>query len=158
MMYACPELREKGRLAEVNEFAGSFSVNPHKNGLVGFDCTGTWSVPRPASSHFRIADWLPSSFPVHFPQGKGSDLPHQRPLSHAGGASGIITGCLHFSSSPVTSTLTSLSHGRLLEQYLKTKHGDTGAVIDYRNWNLSLGRRFRCGLGSRPPAAEPPSN
>lgn len=44
MMYACPELREKGRLAEVNEFAGSFSVNPHKNGLVGFDCTGTWYV------------------------------------------------------------------------------------------------------------------
>lgn len=31
-----------------------------------------------------------------------------------------------------------------LEQYLKTKHGDTGAVIDYRSWNLSLGRRFRC--------------
>ncbi|EIM88378.1 uncharacterized protein STEHIDRAFT_95546 [Stereum hirsutum FP-91666 SS1] len=27
--------------------------------------------------------------------------------------------------------------------YLRTKHGDAGTVIDYRNWHLSLGRRFR---------------
>jgi hypothetical protein len=119
-----------------------------------------WDLVRPSTCQQSLQDrWLAAFIiSVHFPQGKGSDLPHQRPLSHAGGASGIITGCLHFSSSPVTSVLTSLSHGRLLEQYLKTKHGDTGVVIDYRNWNLSLGRRFRCGLGSRPPAVEPPSN
>ncbi|TFY80083.1 hypothetical protein EWM64_g3932 [Hericium alpestre] len=28
-------------------------------------------------------------------------------------------------------------------EYLRTKHGDAGTVIDYRNWHLSLGRRFR---------------
>ncbi|KAI0044522.1 hypothetical protein FA95DRAFT_1608470 [Auriscalpium vulgare] len=28
-------------------------------------------------------------------------------------------------------------------EYLRTKHGDEGTVIDYRNWHLSLGRRFR---------------
>jgi len=28
-------------------------------------------------------------------------------------------------------------------EYLRTKQGDTGIVIDYRNWHLSLGRRFR---------------
>ncbi|KAH9989806.1 pyridoxal phosphate-dependent transferase [Russula vinacea] len=28
-------------------------------------------------------------------------------------------------------------------EYLKTKVGDAGTVIDYRNWHLSLGRRFR---------------
>ncbi|KAH8079900.1 putative aromatic-L-amino-acid decarboxylase [Filobasidium floriforme] len=27
--------------------------------------------------------------------------------------------------------------------FLRTKHGDTGLVVDYRNWSLSLGRRFR---------------
>ncbi|KAF8160873.1 aromatic-L-amino-acid decarboxylase [Crassisporium funariophilum] len=27
--------------------------------------------------------------------------------------------------------------------YLRTKHGDAGTVIDYRNWHLGLGRRFR---------------
>lgn len=31
----------------------------------------------------------------------------------------------------------------LTPAYLKTKHGDEGAVIDYRNWQLPLGRRFR---------------
>ncbi|KAI5119405.1 hypothetical protein M0805_005948 [Coniferiporia weirii] len=28
-------------------------------------------------------------------------------------------------------------------EFLKTKHGEEGTVIDYRNWHLSLGRRFR---------------
>jgi aromatic-L-amino-acid decarboxylase len=28
-------------------------------------------------------------------------------------------------------------------EYLRTKHGDAGTVIDYRNWHLGLGRRFR---------------
>jgi aromatic-L-amino-acid/L-tryptophan decarboxylase len=27
--------------------------------------------------------------------------------------------------------------------FLRTKEGDAGTVIDYRNWHLSLGRRFR---------------
>ncbi|KAF8971067.1 pyridoxal phosphate-dependent transferase [Flammula alnicola] len=27
--------------------------------------------------------------------------------------------------------------------FLRTKHGDAGTVIDYRNWHLALGRRFR---------------
>jgi len=27
--------------------------------------------------------------------------------------------------------------------FLRTKHGDAGTVIDYRNWHLGLGRRFR---------------
>lgn len=27
--------------------------------------------------------------------------------------------------------------------FLRTKEGDSGLVIDYRNWQLSLGRRFR---------------
>jgi len=27
--------------------------------------------------------------------------------------------------------------------FLRTKHGDEGTVIDYRNWHLGLGRRFR---------------
>ncbi|KAG8816252.1 hypothetical protein FRC17_000384 [Serendipita sp. 399] len=28
-------------------------------------------------------------------------------------------------------------------EFLRTHHGDTGMVIDYRNWHLSLGRKFR---------------
>lgn len=44
--YACPELREKGRLAECNEFASSFSTNAHKWGLTNFDCTGVWVKDR----------------------------------------------------------------------------------------------------------------
>ncbi|KAI9571713.1 pyridoxal phosphate-dependent transferase [Boletus coccyginus] len=28
-------------------------------------------------------------------------------------------------------------------EYLRSKHGDAGTVIDYRNWHLGLGRRFR---------------
>jgi len=28
-------------------------------------------------------------------------------------------------------------------EFLRTKEGDAGIVIDYRNWHLSLGRRFR---------------
>jgi hypothetical protein len=28
-------------------------------------------------------------------------------------------------------------------EFLRTKHGDEGTVIDYRNWHLALGRRFR---------------
>jgi len=28
-------------------------------------------------------------------------------------------------------------------EYLRTKEGDAGIVIDYKNWHLSLGRRFR---------------
>ncbi|KAI0031280.1 pyridoxal phosphate-dependent transferase [Vararia minispora EC-137] len=28
-------------------------------------------------------------------------------------------------------------------EYLRTKHGDAGTVIEFRNWHLSLGRRFR---------------
>ncbi|GJE86309.1 aromatic-L-amino-acid decarboxylase [Phanerochaete sordida] len=28
-------------------------------------------------------------------------------------------------------------------EFLRTKQGDAGTVIDYRNWHLSLGRRFR---------------
>ncbi|KAG8942318.1 hypothetical protein FRC03_003326 [Tulasnella sp. 419] len=28
-------------------------------------------------------------------------------------------------------------------EFLRTKHGDAGTVIDYRNWQLALGRRFR---------------
>ncbi|TFK45883.1 hypothetical protein OE88DRAFT_1715176 [Heliocybe sulcata] len=28
-------------------------------------------------------------------------------------------------------------------EFLRTKHGDEGTVIDYRNWHLGLGRRFR---------------
>ncbi|KAF8602719.1 hypothetical protein BDV93DRAFT_533368 [Ceratobasidium sp. AG-I] len=28
-------------------------------------------------------------------------------------------------------------------EFLRTKHGDTGTVIDYRNWQIALGRRFR---------------
>ncbi|KDQ18690.1 hypothetical protein BOTBODRAFT_185213 [Botryobasidium botryosum FD-172 SS1] len=31
----------------------------------------------------------------------------------------------------------------LTPEYLRTKHGDSGAVIDYRNWQLPLGRKFR---------------
>jgi aromatic-L-amino-acid decarboxylase len=27
--------------------------------------------------------------------------------------------------------------------FLKSKEAETGAVIDYRNWQLALGRRFR---------------
>ena len=27
--------------------------------------------------------------------------------------------------------------------FLRSKEGDTGDVIDYRNWQLALGRRFR---------------
>lgn len=27
--------------------------------------------------------------------------------------------------------------------YLRTKEGDAGTVIDFRNWQLALGRRFR---------------
>ncbi|KAJ7209656.1 pyridoxal phosphate-dependent transferase [Mycena pura] len=27
--------------------------------------------------------------------------------------------------------------------FLRTAHGDSGAVVDYRNWHLALGRRFR---------------
>lgn len=80
MMYACPEMREKGRLNEVNEFAGSFSVNPHKNGLVGFDCTGTWCVGRTLfSASLRVADLLRRI------QGEGSDVPHERALPHTRG-------------------------------------------------------------------------
>jgi aromatic-L-amino-acid decarboxylase len=28
-------------------------------------------------------------------------------------------------------------------EYLRTKHGDTGAAVDFRNWQLALGRKFR---------------
>jgi len=28
-------------------------------------------------------------------------------------------------------------------EFLRTKQGDAGTVIDYRNWHLGLGRRFR---------------
>jgi len=28
-------------------------------------------------------------------------------------------------------------------EFLRSKHGDAGTVIDYRNWHLGLGRRFR---------------
>ncbi|OJA12592.1 hypothetical protein AZE42_06905 [Rhizopogon vesiculosus] len=28
-------------------------------------------------------------------------------------------------------------------EYLRSKHGDAGTAIDYRNWNLNLSRRFR---------------
>ncbi|KDQ51421.1 hypothetical protein JAAARDRAFT_163582 [Jaapia argillacea MUCL 33604] len=28
-------------------------------------------------------------------------------------------------------------------EFLRTKHGDAGTVVDYRNWHLGLGRRFR---------------
>ena len=28
-------------------------------------------------------------------------------------------------------------------EFLRSKHGDAGTVIDYRNWHLALGRRFR---------------
>lgn len=28
-------------------------------------------------------------------------------------------------------------------EFLRTKEGDAGTVIDYRNWQLALGRRFR---------------
>jgi aromatic-L-amino-acid decarboxylase len=28
-------------------------------------------------------------------------------------------------------------------EFLRTTHGDAGTVIDYRNWHLALGRRFR---------------
>ncbi|EIW80802.1 hypothetical protein CONPUDRAFT_144722 [Coniophora puteana RWD-64-598 SS2] len=28
-------------------------------------------------------------------------------------------------------------------EFLRTKHGDAGTVIDYRNWHLGFGRRFR---------------
>jgi aromatic-L-amino-acid decarboxylase len=27
--------------------------------------------------------------------------------------------------------------------FLRSKEGDSGAVIDYRNWQIALGRRFR---------------
>jgi glutamate/tyrosine decarboxylase-like PLP-dependent enzyme len=30
-----------------------------------------------------------------------------------------------------------------MQAYLRTPEGDAGTVIDYRNWQLSLGRRFR---------------
>lgn len=28
-------------------------------------------------------------------------------------------------------------------EFLRSKHGDDGTVIDFRNWHLALGRRFR---------------
>ncbi|KAK7689917.1 hypothetical protein QCA50_006556 [Cerrena zonata] len=28
-------------------------------------------------------------------------------------------------------------------EFLRSKHGDAGTVVDYRNWHLALGRRFR---------------
>lgn len=28
-------------------------------------------------------------------------------------------------------------------EFLRTKHGDAGTVVDYRNWHVGLGRRFR---------------
>jgi aromatic-L-amino-acid decarboxylase len=28
-------------------------------------------------------------------------------------------------------------------EFLRSKHGDAGTAIDYRNWHLGLGRRFR---------------
>lgn len=34
-------------------------------------------------------------------------------------------------------------HAADTQAYLRTKEADAGQVIDYRNWQLSLGRRFR---------------
>ena len=43
--------------------------------------------------------------------------------------------------------------------FLRTKHGDTGVVVDYRNWSLSVSaigvgpwRLFKAKLGREPPA------
>lgn len=36
-------------------------------------------------------------------------------------------------------TKQQLSH----QSFLRSKEGDSGAVIDYRNWQIALGRRFR---------------
>lgn len=47
------------------------------------------------------------------------------------------TGCWVKDRTFLTNALT------LTPEFLKTKH-QAGEVIDYRNWNLSLGRRFRC--------------
>ena len=32
---------------------------------------------------------------------------------------------------------------KLFKAFLRTKEGDAGTVIDYRNWQIALGRRFR---------------
>ncbi|OWZ66171.1 hypothetical protein AYX15_02457 [Cryptococcus neoformans] len=83
--YALPEYRDQLRLAEVNEYANSVSVNLHKWGLTTFDATLMFVKDR-------------------------HDLTRT------------------FDVTPL---------------YLRSKEADTGKVIDYRNWQIPLGRRFR---------------
>ncbi|KIR36426.1 aromatic-L-amino-acid decarboxylase [Cryptococcus deuterogattii CA1014] len=83
--YALPEYRDLLRLAEVNEYANSFSTNFHKWGLTTFDATLMFVKNR-------------------------HDLTQT------------------FDVTPL---------------YLRSKEADAGKVIDYRNWQIPLGRRFR---------------
>lgn len=43
----------------------------------------------------------------------------------------------------LTSRATSSSHAGALLEYLRNAATDAGAVIDYRDWQVPLGRRFR---------------
>ncbi|KAH9929020.1 pyridoxal phosphate-dependent transferase [Epithele typhae] len=83
--FVCPEYREQGQLAAINEYANSFCTNFHKWGLVNFDATALWVRQR-------------------------HDLIDALDVTPA---------------------------------FLRTKQYDAGSAVDYRNWHLGLGRRFR---------------
>ncbi len=105
--FACPELRQKGRLFEINAYADSFCTNFHKWGLVNLVC--------------------PFSLPIETRDGPR--------ISHE-----TDQDC---STLWVRDRVALTSALEVTPSFLRSKQGDAGVVIDYRNWQLALGRRFR---------------
>ncbi|KAJ7647540.1 pyridoxal phosphate-dependent transferase [Roridomyces roridus] len=71
--------------------------------------------------------------------------PEYRELLHLDAInSGADSFCTNFTSTLWVRDRKSLTSALdITPPFLRTAHGDAGTVIDYRNWHLALGRRFR---------------
>ena len=119
MAYALPSRREELRLSELNTYVDSFCTNPHKWGLVGMDC----------------CDFLRILNPEIFADSRLDSALLRSRSDSSDGSIGCDAGVSFNTCFP--SDLTRF------QAFLRSKEGDSGAVIDYRNWQIALGRRFR---------------
>ncbi|CAI6006287.1 unnamed protein product [Closterium sp. NIES-64] len=114
MACMCAEMRH--HLAGVH-LADSLASNAHKWLLTSFDCCCMWTQVRAAS-------------------GRGGGKP-----GSAGGRGGALrSGCRQevcMDSRPLVKALS------ILPEYLRNKASENHHVVDYKDWEIPIGRRFR---------------
>ncbi|KAK6940596.1 Pyridoxal phosphate-dependent decarboxylase [Dillenia turbinata] len=129
----CPEYRH---YIDGVEEADSFNMNAHKWFLTNFDCSVLW---------VKVCTYLlTSSFRTHIMQPKIFNSLHDVVT-----ATFYVIACVPCQSSVSRKAFKILDRSALIQslstspEFLKNKASEGNLVVDYKDWQIPLGRRFR---------------